>query len=197
MPDDARQMVRAGLPGWGADRPLLRHGSWCSAVGRPAPRGRRGHAPMSPRKPNKRSSIHQGKDGRWHGWVTMGVKSDGSPDRRHRRGATEAEVTRKVRLLERQRDSGMVPKPGYAPTVEQWMSTYLDTICARLVATGKMAPRTLDDYRSKAKRWIIPGLGTVSTGCDPSTSTRCTRLWPRRVRPTRTSSRCTGSCHER
>ena len=39
------------------------------------------------------------------------------------------------------------------------MSTYLDTICARHVATGKMAPRTLDDYRSKARRWIIPGLG--------------------------------------
>jgi hypothetical protein len=47
---------------------------------------------MSPRKPNKRSSIHQGKDGRWHGWVTMGVMSDGSPDRGHRRGATETEA---------------------------------------------------------------------------------------------------------
>src|SRR5918995_6359003 len=114
---------------------------------------------MSPRKPNKRSSIYCGKDGYWHGWVTVGVKSDGSPDRRHRGGRTEAEVTRRVRALEQQRDTGKAPRPGHAPTVEQWMTTYLDTICARLVATGKMAPRTLDDYRSKASRWIVPGLG--------------------------------------
>jgi len=115
---------------------------------------------VSPRKPNRRSSIYLSKtDGKWHGWVTMGVKSDGSPDRRHTKGKTEAEVTRRVRAFEQQRDSGRVPKVGRAPTVEQWMTTYLDTICARLVATGRMAPRTLDDYRSKARRWIVPGLG--------------------------------------
>ena len=54
---------------------------------------------MGGRKPNGRSSIYEGSDGRWHGWVTMGVKEDGSPDRRHRTGATETEVTNKVRKL--------------------------------------------------------------------------------------------------
>ena len=39
------------------------------------------------------------------------------------------------------------------------MATYLDTICTRLVASGTMAPRTLDDYRSKTRLWIVPLLG--------------------------------------
>ncbi|WP_218004765.1 tyrosine-type recombinase/integrase [Microtetraspora niveoalba] len=111
------------------------------------------------RKPNGRSSVYLGKDGKWHGWVTMGVKDNGAPDRRHRVGSSEAEVTRKIRELEKLRDAGKTSKPGRKPTVEQWMSTYLDTICARLVSTGKMAPRTLDDYRSKNKNWIVPHLG--------------------------------------
>ena len=32
------------------------------------------------RQPNGASSISQAKDGRWHGYVTVGVKDDGSPD---------------------------------------------------------------------------------------------------------------------
>jgi hypothetical protein len=51
---------------------------------------------MGTRRPNRRSSIYLGQDGLWHGWVTVGVKSDGSPDRRHRKGKTEAEVTRQL-----------------------------------------------------------------------------------------------------
>src|SRR5260370_6408756 len=57
------------------------------------------------RKPNLRSSIFQGGDGKWQGYVTMGNRSDGKPDRRHRTGATEAEVTAKVRELEGKRDA--------------------------------------------------------------------------------------------
>ncbi|GAA4599126.1 site-specific integrase [Planotetraspora phitsanulokensis] len=114
---------------------------------------------MGARKPNGRSTIYLGKDGLWHGYVTVGVKPDGSPDRRHRKAKTEAEVTRRVRELERQREAGQVAKPGKAPTVAEWMTEYLDVICERLVASGKMAPRTLDDYRSKTRHWITPLLG--------------------------------------
>ncbi|MEU8277540.1 tyrosine-type recombinase/integrase [Microbispora bryophytorum] len=114
---------------------------------------------MATRKPNGRSTIYLGKDGLWHGYVTVGVKPDGSPDRRHRKAKTEAEVTRRVRELERQRETGQVAKPGKAPTVAEWMTEYLDVICDRLVASGKMAPRTLDDYLSKTRHWIIPLLG--------------------------------------
>jgi len=84
----------------------------------------------------------------------MGVKPDGSPDRRHRRGRTASEVQRKIDDLEKKRDAGRVPGKGKAPTVEQWITTYLTTIAVR-----SLAPRSYDDYWSKAKTWIIPGLG--------------------------------------
>jgi integrase len=112
------------------------------------------------RTPNLRSSIYFSEaDGLWHGRVTMGTTNDGSPDRRHRKAKTEAEVTRKVRELEAKRDAGKADKPGRVPTVAEWMATYLDTICERLVSSGTMAPRTLDDYRSKTRLWIAPLLG--------------------------------------
>lgn len=114
----------------------------------------------SKRKPNLRSSIYYSEsDGRWHGWVTMGIKSNGKPDRRHRTGSTEPEVTEKVRKLEQERDAGRPSKPGKPPNVAEWMATYLDTICVNLVSSGKMAPRTLDDYRSKTRLWVVPLVG--------------------------------------
>jgi hypothetical protein len=109
---------------------------------------------MSKRQPNGRTKIYLGSDGFYHAYVTMGLKDDGSPDRRHRMGATASEVRDKVRELEGKRDAGQIPGKGRAPTVEKWVTTYLDTIAART-----LAPRSLDDYRSKANNWIIPGLG--------------------------------------
>ncbi|WP_283139821.1 tyrosine-type recombinase/integrase [Rhizohabitans arisaemae] len=110
---------------------------------------------MAGRKPNNRSSIYLGSDGKWHGWVTMGLKDDGTPDRRHREGKTETEVTAKVRELEKERDSGKTTKPGKVPTVREWMRTYLDEI-----APLRVSQLTLDStYRPKVERWIIPRLG--------------------------------------
>ena len=48
---------------------------------------KRTHAPAGS------SSIYQDKDGKWHGRVSMGVRDDGKPDRRHVRGKTRADVT--------------------------------------------------------------------------------------------------------
>ena len=107
------------------------------------------------RAPNLRSSIYLGSDGMWHGWVTMGVRSDGSPDRRHRQGRTETEVTRKVRALEAKRDAGRPGKPGRVPTLQEWMTYWLTTV---LPLAGK-APRTIDDYWSKCRNWIFPSIG--------------------------------------
>ena len=110
---------------------------------------------MGTRKPNLRSSIYYSEAvGKWHGWVTMGIKDDGSPDRRHRTGKTEGDVTTKVRELENRRDAGRVDKPGRKPTVEEWMTTYLDTIAIR-----DLAPRSYDGYWSDTRNWIIPSLG--------------------------------------
>lgn len=109
---------------------------------------------MSPRKANMESSIYLGSDGWWHGRVTMGVKDDGSPDRRHRRAKTEPEIKRKVKELETLRDKGRAPKAGRVPTVAAWMETYLTHI-----ASLKLKPRSLDDYWSKTRNDIIPGVG--------------------------------------
>lgn len=87
------------------------------------------------RAPNGASSIYQGKDNRWHGRVTMGVRDDGKPDRRHVERKTRAEVTRAVRELEKQRDSGRVRKAGRAWTVEQWLTHWLDNIAAHSCGT--------------------------------------------------------------
>ncbi|MBT3076589.1 MULTISPECIES: tyrosine-type recombinase/integrase [Streptomyces] len=109
---------------------------------------------MSPRKANLESSIYFGSDGRWHGRVTMGTKNDGSPDRRHRSAKTETEIKRKVKELERQRDQGRAAKAGRVPTVARWMETYLTDI-----ASLTLKPRSLDDYWSKTRNDIIPGVG--------------------------------------
>lgn len=68
--------------------------------------------PAGTRAPNGASSIYLGKDARWHGRVTMGVKDDGSPERRHIERKTEAEVIAAVRALERERETGTVRKAG-------------------------------------------------------------------------------------
>ncbi|WP_260604094.1 site-specific integrase [Streptomyces sp. WAC00469] len=115
---------------------------------------------MSRRRENGEGSIYYSEaDGKWHGWVTVGVKPDGRLDRRHRVAPTEAAVRAKVRELLKQKAAGKVRKAGRPPTVEQWMTTFLDTVCARKVEDGSMAPRTLDDYRSKVALYVIPGIG--------------------------------------
>lgn len=104
---------------------------------------------------NGESSVFYSQtDGLWHGFVTVGRKADGSIDRRHTRSKNEDVVRRKVRKLERDRDRGRIAKPGRAPTVEQWMTTYLDTI-----AVHRLAPKSHQDYASLIRNWVTPGLG--------------------------------------
>ncbi|MDP9798316.1 integrase [Catenuloplanes nepalensis] len=100
------------------------------------------------------ASIYQGSDGRWHGRVTMGVRDDGRPDRRHVSAKTEAEVTRKVRDLEKDRDAGRTKRPGRAWTVEKWLDHWLENIAA-----GSVRPKTYAGYQTAVRRHLIPGLG--------------------------------------
>lgn len=110
---------------------------------------------MPDRRPNRMSSIYLGQDGWWHGWVTIGIKDDGSPDRRHRMGRTEAEVARKVRELERSRDAGSLAGTARGLTVGQWMETWLTTIAPRRVRRSTLE----STYVPKVRNRIIPGLG--------------------------------------
>ncbi|NYI05560.1 tyrosine-type recombinase/integrase [Allostreptomyces psammosilenae] len=106
------------------------------------------------RQPNGASSIFQGNDGRWHGYVTVGTKDDGSPDRRHVGRKTRAEVTKAVRELERQRDSGTVRKAGQTWTVKTWLTHWVENI-----ATLHVSENTIDGYRVATYHHLIPGLG--------------------------------------
>ena len=109
---------------------------------------------MGSRKPNGASSIYLGSDGSWHGRVTVGFKDDGAPDRRHVRGATEAVVIRKVRVLEKHRESGTLPSAGQRWTVAGWLEHWLENI-----ARPGLRYRSYAAYRVAVRRHLVPNLG--------------------------------------
>ncbi|NGO67475.1 tyrosine-type recombinase/integrase [Streptomyces boncukensis] len=106
------------------------------------------------RQPNGRSSVYLGADGKWHGRVTVGVRDDGIPDRRHVKRKTKADVTAAVRKLERQRDTSTVRKPGKAWTVEGWLTHWIE--CIAPLAVGE---NTMVGYGVAVRVHLIPGLG--------------------------------------
>ncbi len=108
---------------------------------------------MGTRAGNQRSSVFQGNDGRWYGFVTMGIRSDGSPDRRKRTGATRAEVVRKVRELERQRTDQSALPAGLSPRLETWLTEWLRATALRV------RPSTLSGYTVDVYHHINPAIG--------------------------------------
>jgi integrase len=99
-----------------------------------------------------RSSIFLGKDGRWHGWITMAATVDGVRTRRHVSHKTRAVVEAKVRDAERERSR--TASTNDEATVAAWFAHWLDTICA-----ARVRARTLDGYRSLTVRHVLPTLG--------------------------------------
>src|SRR4051794_9150046 len=63
---------------------------------------------MAGRASNGESTIYRRADGRWHSYVSVGFKLDGTLDRRHVSSKSRGVVVAKVRELERKRDSGTV-----------------------------------------------------------------------------------------
>jgi integrase len=106
------------------------------------------------RAANGRSSIYLGGDGKWHGRVTMGVRDDGRPDRRHVEAKTRTEVTARVKALEAERDEGIVAKPGQSWTVTKWLLHWLENI-----ARPSVKYKTYIGYRTAVHRHLIPGIG--------------------------------------
>ncbi len=93
--------------------------------------------------------------GYWPAFVWMGTKPDGTPDRRHVERKTKAARNKRVRELERQRDAGVVGKPGRVPTVQEMLTRRLTVV---LPQRGR-APRTIEDYWSKCRNDIFPRWG--------------------------------------
>ena len=110
---------------------------------------------LRPRSPNGEAKVYKGADGYYHGRVLMGIKEDGSEDRRHVMYRDEDDAIKEARRLEKLRDAGLVAKAGRVPTVAEWMRLWLDMIAPR---TAQQT--TVDEiYRPKVERWIIPRLG--------------------------------------
>lgn len=111
--------------------------------------------PEGTRAPNGTGSIYLGKDGKWHGRVTMGVRDDGKPDRRHVQAATEKEVIRKVRKLERQRDTGNALQAGRPWTLTEWLEHWHGHISVPPAVRRK----TWSYYHTAVVHYLIPRLG--------------------------------------
>ena len=107
------------------------------------------------RNSNGRSSIYEGSDGWWHGRVTVGIKDDGKPDRRHVMAKTKTEVTAKVRKLEKLRDEGRVPKAGQRWRVTAWLTFWLENIAC----PPNVSENTYSGYEVDVRVHLIPGVG--------------------------------------
>ncbi len=105
---------------------------------------------------NRQSSIYLGKDGHWHGRVTVGRKEDGSEDRRHVMSKSKARVVAKVRALERLRDEARVPKAGRAWTLEKWLLHWLEEI-----ARPKIRDSSYQAYRTAITKHLLPVIGSL------------------------------------
>jgi len=111
--------------------------------------------PAGTRGPDGTSSIYLGKDGYWHGRVSVGVRDDGRPDRRHVMNKDESKVIAAVRKLERERDDHKIRKVGESWTVETWLKHWLDNIVAPPVVTVN----AWSAYEVAVRVHLIPGLG--------------------------------------
>jgi integrase len=109
---------------------------------------------MTARRAQGEGTIYQDPDGRWHAQVSMGLKAGGVRDRRHLSGPTRAAVVEAKRALEAKRDAGTASAAGKAPTVEAWLTHWLDTIAPR-----RVRPSTLTRYGQLVRNQLVPGLG--------------------------------------
>jgi len=87
--------------------------------------------------------------------VTVGVKDDGKPDRRHVRGKTKTEVTSKVRRLEKLRDQGRVPRAGQRWRVAAWLTFWVENIAC----PPNVSDNTYSGYEVDVRVHLIPGIG--------------------------------------
>jgi integrase len=106
------------------------------------------------RQRNGQSSIYKGSDGYWHGRVTVGLRDNGSPDRRHVMSKSKAKVIAGVDELEKQRGDGTINRPGENWTVEKWLTFWLENIAGPFVGF-----ETERGYRVAVSRHLIPGVG--------------------------------------
>ena len=108
---------------------------------------------MTRRGNNEGSIYHRSSDGRWMGVATVGLDPAGRPLRKSVSAKTRAEVVRKLKVLSRQIDDGLVTAQK-APTLEFLFERWFVDVMIREVVRS-----TIDNYRSIVKFHILPTLG--------------------------------------
>jgi integrase len=109
---------------------------------------------MVERNPNRASTVYLGTDEYWHGRVTVGLRDDGAPDRRHVMSKSKGVVVGKVRELERDRDKRHMRRAGQRWTVAAWLEHWLEQI-----ARPALRPNSYEAYRNAVRTHLIPALG--------------------------------------
>jgi integrase len=99
--------------------------------------------------------IYLGADDLWHGYLTVGTRPNGRPDRRHRSGRTREECEQKIRELEDSLAADDVPEAGRPQGVEQWLRHWCENI-ARPHVSYNTYTKT---YAYSVYRYLIPGVG--------------------------------------
>jgi integrase len=99
------------------------------------------------------STIYQDPAGRWHAYVSMGLKDNGRRDRRHVSGKSRPAVAGRMRELELRRDAQTLGAPEKL-TVGAWLEYWLENVAAR-----KVRPSTLGRYEQLVEHQLIPKLG--------------------------------------
>src|SRR6266542_661483 len=107
-----------------------------------------------PRQPNGRPSIYPGSDDRYHTYVTVGLKPDGTSDRRHIKRRTAAAVADAVEELQRRVDAGGGAAPGKIETVAEWLTHWLEN-----VVRPAHRQTTYRAYRSLLTIHAVPTIG--------------------------------------
>ena len=104
-------------------------------------------------KAQEEVSVWEGVEG-WQGQLLVGTKPNGTPDIRHRRGKSEAEVRAKLAKLADEVASGRLVKSGMPPKLSKLLNDWVDA--------------HEDDWSYKTKHnsygwavdnWLVPGLG--------------------------------------
>ncbi len=104
----------------------------------------------------RRPLARLGADELWHVWVVTGTRPNGRPHQRHIKRATQDQAEEAADELLQQMRSGKTTKSGRKPTVQEFLTTYLDTIAPR-----RCNVRTIYSYRSLLKGWVYPKYGAL------------------------------------
>ena len=110
------------------------------------------------RKGNGEGSIYQLPNKKWTGKLHIGTKPDGKPIRKTFSGKTQAEVRKKIKEYNKNKEKYSienVSSVSFEEYVNKWLYTY---------KKNELKPSSFDRLESTVKKHIIPSLGHLQLG---------------------------------